>query len=170
MPTDEWFVAGRIVGVYGVKGWLRVQSFTDPEDNLMQYYPWRIETRQGQQELAVVDIKPQNKGYIVKLEGIDDRDEAAAYRQQDISVPVSSLEPVQNGYYWRDLIGLKVCNLQDQVLGHIDHLLETGANDVMVIKTAEGNQLIPYIQGNVVKQIDLQQQQMQVDWDPSWLE
>lgn len=152
---------GRLAGVYGVKGWLRVQSFTQPLENLLNYAPWHVE---GHGVKAVNEGRPHGKGLIVHLDGIDDRDAAAMLVGNDVSVERSLLPELDAGdYYWSDLIGLKVVNRDGDDLGKIVRLLETGVHDVLVIQ-GDRERLIPYAPGRTVDAVDLGSGTMTVDW------
>ena len=182
-PADL-VVIGRFTGTFGVKGWLKVYSYTDPLDNLLDYHYCQIQ-RHGQidghgvwQATQIAEGKTHGKGLIVKLKGIDDPELAATYVGCDIAVASTQLPLLaENEYYWRQLEGLQVIVDHSQrgklVLGRIDHLLETGANDVLVVKGDEHSidrreRLIPYLPGQVVFDIDLAAQTMRVDWDPDF--
>ena len=155
---------GAINGVYGVKGWVKVFSFTDPKENILDYKTWYVVKNNQQQICHVEDGKRHGKGVIVKLKGFDDREVAAKLLKSEVMVSREELPKLANGeYYWNDLQGLQVINLQQTALGHIDHMMETGANDVMVVK-GEKQRLIPFVQGLYVKNIDLENKVLVVDW------
>jgi 16S rRNA processing protein RimM len=155
-------IVGRLAGVYGVKGWLRVQSFTEPAENILGYLPWHVD---GTGQVEVTQGKLHGKGLIAHLVGIDDRDEAAKLIGRDISVERSQLPTLDHGdYYWSDLIGLEVVNTQGEALGTVTRMVETGAHDVMVLE-GERERLVPYAKGRVVQQVDLAARRIVVDWD-----
>ncbi|RKZ45698.1 MAG: ribosome maturation factor RimM [Candidatus Parabeggiatoa sp. nov. 3] len=156
---------GRISGLYGVRGWLKVFSYTRPITNILNYSPWQL-YQQGQwQTLALCEGKTHGKGIIVRLETIQDRDQAAQLQDAEIAVNRSQLPRTpESEYYWADLIGLTVVNREDITLGQVAHLLETGANDVLVLK-GERERLIPFVQDQVILDVDLVQGIIQVDWD-----
>jgi 16S rRNA processing protein RimM len=166
----EDLLVGRIGGVYGVKGWVRIHSYTEPADNLFGYKDWKIQ-RRGQWEAIVIDEgKIHGKGLVAHIKGIDDRTGAETLKGCEISVPLSELPPLdQDDYYWHQLEGLLVVSA-GEILGRLDHMLATGANDVMVVKACEGSKddrerLIPWLRDSVVKTIDLEQGSIEVDWD-----
>ncbi len=161
-------VLGRISGLFGVKGWLKIYSDTQPRDGIVHYNPWYIHHGGEWQARKVEDGRAHGKGVIAKLEGCDDRDQAASLLGAEIAINREQLEPLAPGeYYWADLIGLRVLTEQGVELGVIDYLFETGANDVLVVK-GDRERLIPYVQGDVIKDIDLEQGEMRVDWDPDF--
>lgn len=168
MQQDELVILGRIVGLYGVKGWLRLHSHTRPIENILKYRSWQIRTGDGWQTHEVEAGKAQGKGLIAKLALVNDRDEATVFLQRDIAVARTQLPPLKpNTYYWTDLEGLKVMNREGQDFGRVDHLFETGANDVMVIK-GDKERLIPWIRDQVILKVDLEAGLIEVDWDPDF--
>jgi 16S rRNA processing protein RimM len=161
-------VVGRISGLYGVRGWLRVFSYTEPRDSIVGYNPWLIHTDGQWRPVEVEDGRAQGKGVVVKLVGCDDRDAAARLLGVDIAVRREQFGELAPGeYFWADLEGLRVVTCAGVDLGVVDHLLETGANDVVVVR-GERERLIPFIQGEVIRNIDLQRGLMEVDWDPDF--
>ena len=166
---DDLIVLGRITGLYGVRGWLKVYSNTQPRDNILRYERWQI-GHLGQWHAAVLEEgRSHGKGIVAKLQGCDDRDAAAALLGLEIAIQREQLPPAEDGeYYWADLVGLAVSNTEGVALGRVDHLLETGANDVLVVQQDEVERLIPFVQGQFVKAIDLTTGTMVVDWDPDF--
>jgi len=167
MNNPEKVILGRLGSVHGVQGWLKVISFTDPIDNIFNFKPWQIEHQAQWQTMTVASHKRLGNSLIVKLHNLDDREIARTYTNDHIAIPASALPTLQEDeHYWSDLIGLEVYTNQQQYLGVIDHLLETGSNDVFVIK-GEKEHLIPYTR-HVVQTIDLNKRTMIVDWDPEF--
>ncbi len=166
---------GKVSGVFGVKGWVKVHSDTEPRENILTYSPWYLQ-RQGQwQEYRLLAGKRQGKTVIAQLEHVSDRDVAVELRDTRIAIRRSQLPSAEEGnYYWSDLVGLQVVTTTGIELGQIDALMETGANDVLVVheKADAGHKpverLIPFIQDAVVKSIDLSSGEMIVDWDPDF--
>jgi 16S rRNA processing protein RimM len=157
-------VLGRIAGVYGVRGWVRVFSDTDPRDNILRYAPWLLNGTLHR----VLEGRKHGKGLVVRLEGCDDRDQAAALVGQAISIYRDQLPaPRPDEFYWADLEGLSVETLNGEPLGRVSHLFSTGANDVLVIK-GERERLLPFVWGDVVKDVDFDAGVMRVDWDPDF--
>lgn len=162
-------VMGRIVAPYGVLGWLKVLPDTEAIDGLFDYPTWWIGKDDQWREMQVQDAKIHNDVLVVKLKGVDDRDAAFACKGKQVAVPRASLpEPDENEYYWSDLIGLTVKNRQGDDFGQIVDVLETGANDVLVVNTGKerGNveRLLPFVD-QVVLEVDLNAKSMLVDWD-----
>jgi len=162
---SKWLKLGNISGVFGVKGWLKVYANTDKKENILSYQPWYIERNKVRQAVKLKAGKPHGKTIIVQLDGVNDRNEAELWVGSDIYMKSDQLPKLsKDEYYWSDLIGLQVVSTDGEEFGVIDQMLETGANDVIVVK-GDRERLIPYVTGQVVKSVDLDKQQMLVDWD-----
>lgn len=160
-------VLGKISGAFGVRGALKVWSFTEPPAGILDYPVWQLQpaTDMASRPVRVVSGRPHGKGLVVRLAGIEDRDAAQALTGSAIWVQREQLPELASGeYYWVDLIGLRVQSLDGTFLGRVDRLLETGAHDVMVL-AGEGERLIPFVIGAVVKDVDLAGGRLVVDWD-----
>ncbi len=165
--SSRFVTLGRISGLYGVRGWVKVFSHTSPRTNILEYTNWYLDTDDGWQECRLETGKAHGKGIIAKLSGIDDRDLAAGLINTDIAVPRDQLPDIgEDSYYWTDLEGLMLRTIHGVELGRLDHLFETGSNDVMVVK-GKRERLIPYTD-DVVKSVDLVGRVMTVDWDPEF--
>ena len=167
---DEKIVLGKITGLHGVKGWVKVFSNTDPREGITQYGSWFLQlpnANAGQwREVKLEAGRPQAKTVIAKLEGYDDRDESQQLIGAVIAINQDQLKPLrQNEYYWRDLIGLRVVNQQNVELGRVDSFFETGANDVLVVKDETQERLIPWTMGHAVLEVNIEQGVISVDWD-----
>lgn len=163
--TDELLELGKISGVFGVKGWVKVHSYTDPREEIVEYGSWLIKHKGVWQEVELDAGQRQGKTVIAKLKGVDDRDQAMLYTGAKIAIRPEQLTDLQDGeYYWHDLEGMRVINQQDIELGTVNHMMETGANDVMVVE-GERERLIPFTQGHAVIQVDLSSRIIRVDWD-----
>lgn len=159
---------GKISGVFGVKGWVKVYSYTDPREGIYEYSPWLINQKGQWREVKVEAGQRNGKMIIVKLAGVDDRDQAQLLMGARIAIEPQQLEALDDGqYYWRQLEGLKVVTTAGVELGRVDHLMETGANDVMVVK-GDRERLIPFTQGHAVQKVDLAAGVVTVDWDPEF--
>jgi 16S rRNA processing protein RimM len=158
-------LVGRIAGAYGIKGWLKVSSYTEPPENLFSYAPWELRRRAVSLHVEILQGKPHGKGLIVQLDGIDDRDKANDLKGMDIVVSRDQLpDPEAGHYYWADLEGLRVETGEGKLLGIVDHLLAAGASDVMVVD-GEQRHLIPFIADEIVLNVDLTGGCIQVNWD-----
>ncbi len=161
-------VIGRISGIYGVKGWLKIFSHTEPRENILTYPKWWLTAADGTVREWVVETGAvQGKGVVAKLRGCNDRDQAALLMQQEIAISTADLAPLAAGeYYWHQLLGLTMVTVKGVVLGTITDLMETGANDVLQIRTDSGEEhLVPYLPESVVVKVDLAARQMVVEWD-----
>ncbi len=168
-PQSEDIVElGWISGAYGVKGWVKLVSQTSQPDNIAAYAPWLIGRDGLWTEYELLSCRTHGKGLIAQLFGVNDRDQAQSLKGCGIAVPRDRLPSAAEGeYYWLDLEGLEVRTVDGVSLGRVDYLFETGSNDVMMVK-GERDRLLPFIQGQVVKTVDLQQGLMVVDWDPDF--
>lgn len=168
-PGVEMVIMGRISGLYGVRGWVKVFSYTEPREQILDYSPWYLRHGGRWQAYTLAGGRRQGKGVAAHLNGVNDRDAAAALVDAEIAVSRQQLPTPPSGeYYWRDLIGLEVVTLQGDCLGRVDHLLETGANDVLVVRDGERERLIPYVPDVVVRRVDLTGGLIEVDWDAAW--
>jgi 16S rRNA processing protein RimM len=159
-------VLGRIAGVYGVRGWVHVYSETDPIENILRYRPWHL--GQGRPACEPLEGKRHGKGLVARLAGCDDRDQAAALVGTEITVPRDRLPPPRaDEFYWLDLEGLAVETTAGRDLGRVDHLFATGANDVVCVK-GERERLIPFVWGDVIKDVDFELGRVLVEWDPDF--
>ena len=166
-------VIGRIGGVFGIKGWLKIRSYTEPMENLLQYDNCQVKGRHGWESIVIDAGKPHGKGLVAHIKGIDDRDAAEVLKGCDIRVPRSELPDLaETEFYWHQLEGLSVvCG--SELLGRVDHLLDTGANDVLVVTPCKGSRdqrerLIPWLRDSVVLGVDLVEATIEVNWDPEF--
>ena len=178
---------GKIVGVWGVKGWIKLHSYTRNREDIAGYKTWFLSENGACLEpndsvkFFVKECRAQGRGIVAYLESIDSRDQAEKLVGLKILIDREQLPKLPEGeYYWQDLIGLDVFDLSNARLGSVKRLLETGANDVLVLDSAVNDYaaetseqksqeiLVPYTNEVVVK-VDLVAGQMQVDWDPAFL-
>lgn len=161
-------MVGQVAAPHGVKGWVKIHSFSDPPGQILKYAPWMIGTSEERKEYRVVDARSNGSAMLVHLEGIDDRDQAASLRHSTIWVPRACFPPTEPGrFYWADLIGLRVQTEQGVVLGELVDMMETGANDVMIVK-GDKERLIPFVMGEYVKEVNLTEGYLSVTWDPKF--
>ena len=171
--ADEKLIVGKISGVFGVKGWVKVHSDTEPREGITDYNPWYLQ--QGShgngkwREIRVEQGRRHAKTVIAKLEHVDDRDAAMLLTGAVIAIKAEQLPVLgKKEFYWRDLVGLRVINTKGIELGTVQRLIETGANDVLVVgDSARGGRehLVPWTPGNAVLEVDLEHGQIRVDWD-----
>jgi 16S rRNA processing protein RimM len=159
---------GRVSGVFGIKGWLKVQSYTEPRDNIARFDTWTLRKNGIDRVFEVEDGHGHGGSVVAKLHGIDDREVARELVGSDIAVERERLPATSDGeLYWTDLEGLEVRTTTGIVLGKVDHLLATGANDVLVLDGSP-QRLIPFVSGSVVKEVDLEAGFIVVDWSPDY--
>lgn len=162
---------GRVAGVHGVKGWIKLYSFTRPAENLLKYRRWWIGGDDGF-EAKVLAIQTHNLlAQIGKSDGlpIEDRDVAAALIGKAIAVDRDDMPKLPSGqYYWSDLIGLQVVNDEGVALGQVSDLTSNGAQDVLVITDGEVERLIPFVHGPIVREVDMEARRIVCDWQPDW--
>jgi len=155
---------GKIVGVFGVRGWVKIFSETRPREQIFKYSPWLLELNGKVTEVEVKEGRAQGKGLVAHLDGYTDCDLAKQLIGAEISIPQTELPAAGIGeYYWSQLIGLQVINIQGIELGEVIDLFETGANDVLVVK-GERERLIPFTEF-AVTEINLEDGKLTVDWD-----
>ena len=159
---------GQVAGLFGIKGWVKIHSYTDPREGILDYSPWFLREESGWEAHEVLTGRLQGKTLVVHLKGFDDRDRAAELLRCDIAIQREQLpELEEDEFYWNDLQGLRVVNLEGEDLGRVSHLFETGANAVLVVK-GDRERLIPYSWGEAVRKVDLDAGLMVVDWDPEF--
>ena len=176
--TEELHILGKITGYYGVKGWLKIYSYTQPRENIVRYKSLQIRLGNSRgasnawQAIALDSGKAHGKGVVAHFTGYDTRELSAALIGAELAVPRSEFKPAaENEYYWTDLIGLKAVNLEGVELGQISSLMETAANDVLLIKPLQSNEaeiLVPFVMPHFVKKVDLEQGVIELDWPVSW--
>ena len=163
--TEEFVCVGKVSGIFGVKGWIKVYSYTETRENILTYSPWTLTKGKESKEVQVIDGRRHGKTVVARLEGINDRDDAAELNGWEIFIHADQLPKAKQGeYYWADLIGLQVKTVEGIDLGIVQQMLETGANDVVVV-LGERERLIPFLQGQTIIKIDLLAGEMLVDWD-----
>lgn len=171
--ADSVVTLGRIVGLFGVHGWVKVHSYTRPPQAILEHDMWLVGKQDDWRRQQLREGRQQGRGIVALLAGTGSREQAAALIGADIGVPLQQLPALAQGeYYWVELEGLRVVNLEGVTLGVVSHLLETGANDVIVVvpeaepsagANAGKDRLIPYVR-EVVKQVDLESGILRVDW------
>jgi len=175
---DDLVVLGLIGAAYGIKGWVKISSHTEPKAGIFNYDGWYIKSGRDWKPVKVAASRQHGKGLVAQLEGCDDRNAAELLKNAEIAVKSSQLPELESGdYYWSQLEGLSVITRDaqggDVLLGKISHLMATGSNDVLVVRGCEGSldkreRLLPLVMEQVVTQIDLDAGLMKVDWDPEF--
>jgi 16S rRNA processing protein RimM len=166
-------VMGRIGAAYGLKGWVKLFSFTDPPENLLEHRKFYTAINNSEATLHEIEIdqaRAQGQGFVGHIKGCDEREQTRDYTGKELLLPKQELPSLDEGYYWHQLEGLRVVNLAGEELGMVHHLLATGANDVLVVHSTAtsidiGERLLPYVWGKVVLEVDLNLGVMKVDWE-----
>ena len=175
--TSHLISIATVVGVHGIQGWVKVRINLEDPALLTHLLPQQLTDPRGKhaKSIKVTAVQSQGKGFIAKLSGIDDRNAAEELRGFSIDIPESSLPGLDEGeFYWRDLIGCRVELSSDDetlCLGLVDHLIETGSNDVLVVRPSEQSiddreRLIPWLEGDVILDVDIESQRICVRWHP----
>ncbi len=163
--TTQPVVLGRISGLFGVRGWVKVYSYTEPREAVLDYEHWLLSGKNGWQTVTVAEGQRHGKTIIARFDGFVDRDQAASLVGSEVGVPRDALpETGKDQFYWSDLEGLRVVHRDGSELGKVAYLLETGANDVMVVK-GERERLIPFVMDKVILGVDLDKGEIEVDWE-----
>lgn len=167
--AEKRVLLGKIVGVHGIQGEVKLESYTDPRTQIFRYQPWLVKSGATQQHIEGCRGRAQGKGIVAELPGVADRDAAAALVGSEIWVLRSALPASKPGeYYWTDLEGLEVVTVDGVTLGRVSHLVATGANDVLVVRDGKKERLIPFVLEMYVTQVDLDAGRLTVDWDPEF--
>lgn len=172
---ENRIIVGKFGACYGIRGWIRVFSFTEDPESLFSYQPWYICRNNQWQKVELEGIRTHNQDVVVKLIGVGDRNVANALTNYEIAIDSKLLPALQRGdFYWKDLIGCRVLTRQNYDLGIVADLMETGSNDVLIIKANLNDvfnmkeRLIPFVDKQVIKMIDLNTKQIIVEWDPAF--
>jgi len=166
MKSDKKILVGKISNPHGIKGWVKVISFTDPIENILSYKQWIISDKETEKTYYLEDSRVQGNKIVIKLENVNDRNDAALLKNLQIQVNRSDLPDLdQNSYYWEDLVDFNVIDIKGNHVGKVDSLFRTGSNDVLVIidETKE-RLLVPFIMEEVIKYVDLAKELISIDW------
>jgi len=166
--AEQRVLVGRVVGLYGVRGWVKIFSFTEPRTNILEYAPWHLHGDEDFPECTIAEGRVHGKGLIARIDGVSDRDAAARYVGAEISVDREQFgRESADEHYWIDLQGMQVETIDGKVLGTVEHLFATGANDVMVV-AGDRRRLVPFVADDVVRRVDKAVRKIVVDWDPDF--
>lgn len=161
----DYIVVGKIGSTYGVQGWLKILSYTEWTNNILEYTPWYLGDGENWTPITLMGSREHGKGIVVKFAKYDTPEQARLLTGKSIAIKRSQLPALKKGeFYWDDLKGLTVINQDGINLGKVIYIIETGSNDVLVVK-GDKEHAIPYIQDDVIKSIDLENQVIHVDWD-----
>ncbi len=166
MSAHKKIALGYISAVHGVKGWVKLHSWTRPMEAILDYQPWLL--GEDKSPIKIIGGRKQGKGLVALLPGFEDREQAVKLVGQRIFVGRDQLPATAaDEYYWSDLEGLEVHTTKGEVLGRVEKMMETGANDVLIIR-GQREHLVPFIQGQYVTRVDLEGGLIEVDWDPEF--
>ena len=175
IPSPDSLVeVGHIQSAYGIKGWVWIFANTDPLTNIFDYSPWYACQGGVWREVRVLEWREQGKGLVASLEGVQDRNASEAIKGLKLWASRSHLPKLEAGdYYWSDLLDLQVFLEDGRLLGQVHSMMETGSNDVLVVRAVAGamdgrERLVPWLPEQVVKQVDLTARRIVVDWDPDF--
>ena len=168
--TGRRILLGRVLSAFGVRGEVKLESWTEPRSAIFRYQPWIVRAPQGRErELSGVRGRESGKYLVASFPDVADRDAVEALRGSEIYVPRSALPPPSEGeYYWVDLEGLRVVTVDGVSLGTVSHLFATGANDVLVARDDERERMIPFVIPQYVTSVDFEAGVVTVDWDPEF--
>lgn len=175
MDDKKLIIVGKFGAPYGIRGWIKIFSFTEDSDRIFDYKPLWIKKGEQWQEIQIESFKQHHQDKVVKLKGVDDRDQSQLFTNFEIYVDESLLPSLgEDDFYWKDLIGCSVVNSNGYNFGHVTELMETGSNDVLVVKAnlndafGQKERLIPFIQNDFILSVDLIKREIKVDWDPAF--
>ncbi len=164
--SDDKLIVGQINGIFGVNGWVKIFSHTDPRKNILDYSPWMIKFKGEWQHIKVVNSKVQSGGktLVAQLENVNDRDVAREYMGSEIAIDRSQLvKNTEDGWFWIDLIGCQVMTQEGVILGDVKEMIVTGAHDVLRVQ-GESEVLIPFVMERFVLSVDINTKKIVVDW------
>lgn len=173
--SEELILVGKIGAPYGIKGWFKVNTYTEIPEGIFDYSPWFVTNNGQQQEVNVAEWRRHNKGLIARFDNVNSRNDAEAWLHSEIHVLANQLPKLgDDEFYWRELNGMQVITQQGYDLGKVSDLMETGSNDVLVVEAnntdafGKTERLIPFIQDEVIVNVDREQNTITVDWDPGF--
>ena len=166
MTSGKKILVGKISNPHGIKGWAKVISFTDPIENILSYKKWIISDNETEKTYCLEDSRIQGNKIVIKLEGVNNRDDADLLKNLQIEVNRSDLPKLdENSYYWEDLVDFNVIDIKGMHVGKVDSLFRTGSNDVLVIiNETKQRLLVPFIMEEVIKYVDLDKELISIDW------
>lgn len=165
-------VIGRLLAPHGVRGWIKFRSFTEDPIASFDFSPWTIRSVGSSlvptREIEVLECREQGELFLLRLAGIDDRDQAQRLSGSDVSVPANSLPELDDSeYYWRELIGMSVCNCSGTSLGQVNDVMDNGAHDILVVQAPDRERLIPFL-APYLQSVERATREIVVDWNEEW--
>ena len=167
--NERRILLGRIVGAFGIRGQIKIESWTEPRDAIFRYQPWILVDAAGhERQFEGARGKESGKHLVATFPDVTDRDVVEALRGTDIYVQRSALPPPKAGeFYWVDLEGFRVVNVEGVDFGTVSHLFSTGANDVLSIR-GDRDRMVPFVEPDFVKSVDFEAGLITVEWDPDF--
>ena len=167
MQSDKKIIIGKVIGLHGIKGWLKILSYTSPSENIFNYQSLIIHNQNMEDIFNIENSRKQGKKILIKLDGIDDRTSAESLKESKIYIFRLDLpELSEDIYYWEDLLGFNVFNQNNIKLGLVDSFIETGSNDVLVVRSDKTkNILIPFLMNKSIKEVNLESKLIIVEWE-----
>lgn len=163
--SEDWVIVGRFGRPHGIKGFVTVHSFTEPNDNILSYSDWHVSLNGQWQVIKLLSVQIHNKAIVAQIEGFPERESVARLTNIEIAIRKDQLAPLAPGeYYWHQLVGMKVINQQGQAFGEVVEVMPTGSNDVLVVQ-GEKRHLIPYLPEQFIIEVNDESQTITVDWD-----
>ncbi len=171
MSTNNFILMGDIGAAHGIKGWVRVRSFSEPREKLFDYGAI-YQLRDGQYTLIEIEKKQtQGPRMLMKLAGINNRNDAERLTGVQLYIQQDALDILPDDeYYWHQLVGMRVIGADGETLGQVDSLLETGTHDVLVLKHQNKKRMIPFVMGDIVTRISQEAQEIHVHWTPEFFD
>ena len=174
MTNIQEVLVGEIIGSHGLKGWVQVFSYTRPAEKILAYSPWQLTDATESEEVLISSSRVVGKKILVLFKECVSRNQADGFRARKVFIDKSQMPDLEEGdFYWNELVGMKVKTTEGIFLGNVETLIETGANDVLVVSPAKGSwddqqRLIPYVDREVIVKVDQVLNQITVDWDPNY--
>lgn len=172
---QEPVVLGKLGSSHGIKGWLKITTYTDSVEGIFDYSPWLIKEQGEWREVKVLQWRFQGKAVVASLEGVETRDQAQMLTNCEIAVTPQQMETLpEDEFYWRDLIGCEVVNTKGYNMGKVQEIVETGSNDVLLVKAnakdgfGKAERMIPFVTEQFIIEVNLTEKQITVDWDPDF--
>ncbi|SQH75615.1 16S rRNA processing protein [Shewanella benthica] len=172
---QEPVVLGKLGSSHGIKGWLKITTYTDSVEGIFDYSPWLIKEQGEWREVKVLQWRFQGKAVVASLEGVETRDQAQMLTNCEIAVTPQQIETLpEDEFYWRDLIGCEVVNTKGYNMGKVQEIVETGSNDVLLVKAnakdgfGKAERMIPFVTEQFIIEVNLAEKQITVDWDPDF--
>ncbi|EDQ00600.1 ribosome maturation factor RimM [Shewanella benthica] len=172
---QEPVVLGKLGSSHGIKGWLKITTYTDSVEGIFDYSPWLIKEQGEWREVKVLQWRFQGKAVVASLEGVETRDQAQILTNCEIAVTPQQMKTLpEDEFYWRDLIGCEVVNTKGYNMGKVQEIVETGSNDVLLVKAnakdgfGKAERMIPFVTEQFIIEVNLAEKQITVDWDPDF--